>query len=113
MALRRGWMSRQLGRIRMRGAPDTVYSPPAPVDHVAALLAPKPARPALERKSRSTEPRPLAAYELAGREPCWRCGELPVEGTHAWDDRGAFQLLSIHAFKCAAGHGWMNSTDGG
>lgn len=99
-------------RIRRWGAPDTVYSPP-PVDHLAALLVAKPVHPAPERKSRSTEPRPLAAYELAGREPCWRCGEPPVEGTHAWDDRGDFQLLSNHTFKCRNGHGWTNSTDGG
>ncbi|WP_424864062.1 hypothetical protein [Streptomyces sp. MMS24-I29] len=108
-------MSRLLAAVKRlrRGAPDTVYSPPAPVDHVAALLAPKPARPAPARKFRSTKPRPLAAYELVGREPCWRCGEPPVEGTHAWDDRGDFQLLSNHTFKCTNGHGWTNSTDGG
>jgi len=73
----------------------------------------KPVRPAPERKSRSTEPRPLEACELAVREPCWRCGEPPVEGTHAWDDRGDFQLLSNHTFRCRNGHGWTNSTDGG
>ncbi|MER0477044.1 hypothetical protein ABR737_01495 [Streptomyces sp. Edi2] len=100
-------------RIRRWGAPDTVYSPPPPMDHLATLLAAKPVYPAPERKSRSTEPRPLAAYELVGREPCWRCGEPPVEGTHAWDDRGDFQLLSNHTFKCGNGHGWTNSTDGG
>lgn len=99
-------------RIRRWGAPDTVYSPPPPADHLAALLDAKPVRPAPERKSRSTEPRPLAAYELALREPCWRCGEPPVEGTHAWDDRGDFQLLSTHTFKCRTGHSWTNSTDG-
>ncbi|MFB7211049.1 DUF6919 domain-containing protein [Streptomyces sp. NPDC056255] len=92
---------------------EKVVSRPAPVDHTAALLAPRPPRPAPPRASGSTEPRPLMAHELAGREECWRCGEPPVEGTHAWDDRGDFQLLSIHAFKCAAGHGWTNSTDGG
>lgn len=108
-------MSRLLAAVKRArwGAPDTVYSPLAPVDHVAALPAPKPVRPAPARKSRSTKPRPLAAYELAGREPCWRCGEPPVEGTHAWDDRGDFQLLSNHTFKCANGHGWTHSTDGG
>ncbi|MFF8423153.1 hypothetical protein [Streptomyces sp. NPDC015680] len=110
MTLRCGWMSRWSVRIRTRGAPDTMYSPPASVDHIAALLALKPS-PVPAPKSRSTEPRPLAAYELAGREPCWQCGEPPVEGTHAWDDRG--QLLSNHTFKCAAGHGWTHSTDGG
>ncbi|MFJ2709060.1 hypothetical protein ACIO3R_38550 [Streptomyces sp. NPDC087428] len=100
-------------RIRRWGAPDTVYSPQPPVDHVAALLAAPPLRLAPARKSRSTDPRPLAAYELVGREPCWRCGEPPVEGTHAWDDRGDFQLLSNHTFKCRTGHRWTNSTDGG
>ncbi|MFJ2923108.1 hypothetical protein [Streptomyces sp. NPDC087307] len=95
-----------------RGASGTVYSPPASVDHVAALLTQKPSPPPA-RKSRSTEPRPLAAYELAGREPCWRCGEPPVKGTHAWDDRGDYQLLSSYAFKCGAGHSWTHSTDGG
>ncbi|MGY3061575.1 hypothetical protein ACVWZD_005873 [Streptomyces sp. TE3672] len=82
---------------------EKVASRPAPVDHAAALLAPRSPSPALLRASRSTEPRPLMAHELAGREACWRCGEPPGEGTHAWDDCGAFQLLSIHAFKCAAG----------
>ncbi|MET9956310.1 hypothetical protein ABZ135_32850 [Streptomyces sp. NPDC006339] len=100
-------------RIRRWGAPDTVYAPPAPVDYVAALLAAKPVRPAPARVSQSTEPRPLKPYELLGKEPCWRCGEPPVEGTHAWDDRGDFQLLSNHTFRCANGHGWTHSTDGG
>ncbi|MFD3920213.1 DUF6919 domain-containing protein [Streptomyces sp. NPDC058595] len=85
----------------------------APVSHVAALLAPKPTRAVPPRASRSTEPRPLASYQLAGREPCWQCGQPPVEGTHAWDDRGDFQLLSNHTFKCANGHAWRHSTDGG
>ncbi|MFD3484925.1 hypothetical protein [Streptomyces sp. NPDC058665] len=107
-----GWMWRWSGRIRRWAAPDTVYSPPAPVDHVAALLARKPTRSVPPRVSRSTEPRPLASYELAGREACWRCGEPPVEGTHAWEDRGDFQLLSNHTFTCTNGHGWTNSTDG-
>ncbi|MGA4844685.1 hypothetical protein [Streptomyces sp. G45] len=108
-----GWMSDWSGRIRRWGAPDTVYLPPAPVDHVAALLDPKPVRPMPPRPSQSTEPRPLKPYELIGKEPCWRCGEPPVEGTHAWDDRGPFQLLSNHTFRCANGHGWTHSTDGG
>ncbi|MFJ8855684.1 hypothetical protein [Streptomyces sp. NPDC102437] len=98
MTLRCGWMSRWAGRSRRWGAPE--------------LLALKPPHPVPTRKSRSTEPRPLAAFELAGRE-CWRCGEPPVEGTHAWDDRGPFQLLSTHTFTCTNGHGWRNSTDGG
>ncbi|MFD6329481.1 hypothetical protein ACFWGI_07910 [Streptomyces niveus] len=106
------WMSRLSGRIRRWGAPDMVNSPPASVDHVTALLAPKPARSVPPRVSRSTEPRPLASYELAGREACWRCGEPPVAGTHAWEDRGDFQLLSNHTFTCTNKHGWTNSTDG-
>lgn len=89
------------------------FNAPPSSNHQTANPAPKLVHPALARKSRSTEPRPLSAYELAGREPCWRCGEPPVEGTHAWDDRGDFQLLSTHTFKCPNGHGWTNSTDGG
>ncbi|WP_328380699.1 hypothetical protein OHB13_38325 (plasmid) [Streptomyces sp. NBC_00440] len=100
-------------RIRRWGAPETVYSPPPPVDHVAELLASKPARQVPEQTSRSTEPRPLKPYELSGCQPCWRCGEPPVEGRHAWEDRGPYQLLSNHTFKCRNGHRWTNSTDGG
>lgn len=90
-------------------------SRPAPLGHVAALLAPKPTRSVQPqpRVSRSTAPRPLASYELAGREACWRCGKPPAEGTHAWEDRGDFQLLSNHTFKCTNGHVWTHSTDGG
>lgn len=84
----------------------------APVDHVATLLARRPTRSVPPRVSRSTKPRPLASYELAGREACWRCGEPPMEGTHAWEDRGDFQLLSNHTFTCTNGHGWTHSTDG-
>ncbi|WP_329583672.1 hypothetical protein [Streptomyces sp. NBC_01361] len=109
-----GWrMLPWSARIKRWGAPDTVYSPPAPVDHVAALLTPRPVGSLAPRPSQSTEPRPLESYELAGREPCWRCGAPPVEGTHAWEDRGPFQKLSNHTFKCENGHRWTNSTDGG
>ncbi|MEJ8654907.1 hypothetical protein WKI65_44425 [Streptomyces sp. MS1.AVA.3] len=108
-----GWMWRWSGRVRRWGAPDTVYWPPAPVDHVAALLAPKPA-PALVAapKSRSTEPRPLTSYELTTWMCPW-CEQPAVEGTHAWEDRGPFQMLSNHTFMCGDGHRWRNSTDGG
>lgn len=107
------WMARWSGRIKRWGTPDSVYFPPAPVDHLAALLAPTPAHPVPPRVSRSTKPRPLASYELAGWEVCQHCGEPPVEGTHAWEDRGDFQLLSNHTFKCTNKHSWTNSTDGG
>lgn len=39
-----------------------------------------------------------------GRAPhCEATKKVMGGGTHAWDDCGAFQLLSIHAFKRAAG----------
>ncbi|MGW6941363.1 hypothetical protein ACWGF3_20520 [Streptomyces xanthophaeus] len=62
--------------------------------------------------SRSTEPRALASYELADW-PCPHCDESAVEGTHAWDDRGPHQLLSVHVLRCPAGHSWSNHNDGG
>ncbi|MFC9916664.1 hypothetical protein [Streptomyces sp. NPDC127197] len=87
---------------------------PKPVDHLAFILerAAAPSMPASVPASRSTEPRPLVPYELAGWN-CWRCGETAVEGTHAWRDRGPYQLLSNHTFVCPNGHRWDNSTDGG
>ncbi|WP_381805563.1 DUF6919 domain-containing protein [Streptomyces niveus] len=94
------------------GGSTALPSRPAPVGHAAALTAPKPTPSVPPQVSRSTGPRPLASYELAGREACWRCGQPPVEGTHAWEDRGDFQLLSNHTFKCENGHGWSHSTDG-
>lgn len=106
-----GWVWRRAGRIRRWGAPDTVYWPPAPVDHVATLLVSKPASVAAP-KSRSTAPRPLRSYEL-GTWLCPWCERPAVEGTHAWEDRGPFQLLSNHTFVCGDGHRWTNSTDGG
>lgn len=62
--------------------------------------------------SRSTEPRVLASYELADWL-CPHCEEPAVEGTHAWDDRGPHQLLSVHVLRCAAGHSWSDHNDGG
>ena len=88
--------------------------PLKPVDPLAFLLerAAAPSVPAPVRESQSTEPRPLTSAELASWK-CWRCGETAVEGTHAWEDRGPYQLLSNHALKCPNGHRWTNSTDGG
>lgn len=85
-----------------------------PVDHLAFLLerATAPPVPAPATTSKSTEPRPLADYELAPWT-CPTCQQTPVAGTHAWEDRGPFQLLSNHAFTCPDGHRWTNSTDGG
>ncbi|MFD3422663.1 hypothetical protein [Streptomyces decoyicus] len=69
-----------------------------------------PATPA----SRTTEPRPLKAYELASWIcPEDDCGRTAVKGTHHWDDRGPYQLLSNHFLECPEGHRWRNSTDGG
>ncbi len=107
-----GWMSRWAGRVRRWGAPDTVYRPPAPVDHLAVLLAATPTSARVAVPSQSTEPRPLKSYELTSWLCPW-CEQSAVEGTHAWDDRGPFQLLSNHAFVCGDGHRWTNSTDGG
>lgn len=109
-----GWrMMRWSARLRRWGAPDTMYTPPQPVDHVAALLAPKPVRSVPAPRSQSTEPRQLTKHELPLYLNCWRCGGPPVEGTHAWEDRGPFQLLSNYALKCTNGHRWRHSTDGG
>jgi hypothetical protein len=85
---------------------------PEPVDHLAFVLegAAFPSVPV--PPSRSTQPRPLAWYELATWK-CPLCEQTPVEGTHAWEDRGPFQLLSNHTFMCPDGHRWSNSTDGG
>ncbi|MFD3330156.1 hypothetical protein [Streptomyces sp. NPDC058701] len=108
-----GWMSRRAGQLRRWGAADTVYWPPAPVDHVTALLASTPAQARMAAPtSRSTEPRPLGSYELTSWLCPW-CEQAAVEGTHAWEDRGPFQLLSNHTFMCGDGHRWRNSTDGG
>ncbi|MGW2865924.1 hypothetical protein [Streptomyces sp. NPDC001205] len=106
-----GRLSRRAAQIRRWGAPDTVA--PVPVDHVAALLASTSARSqGAALVSRSTEPRPLKSYELTTWLCPW-CNRPAVEGTHAWEDRGPFQLLSNHTFRCGAGHRWTNSTDGG
>ncbi|MEW2635395.1 hypothetical protein AB0903_28060 [Streptomyces sp. NPDC048389] len=105
-------LSRWTGWIRRWNAPDTVSRPPAPVDHLAVLLAVTPATPRVAAASRSTEPRPLKSYELASWLCPW-CEQPAVEGTHAWEDRGPFQLLSNHTFVCGDGHRWRNSTDGG
>jgi hypothetical protein len=85
---------------------------PRPVDPLAFVLDRAGAGPAPVRESKSTEPRPLESYELATWKCPW-CEQTPVEGTHAWEDRGPFQLLSNHAFTCPSGHKWTNSTDGG
>ncbi|MFB6881237.1 hypothetical protein ACFCY8_10425 [Streptomyces noursei] len=64
--------------------------------------------------SRSTEPRPLQSYELASWTcPDPDCGRTAAKGTHRWDDRGPYQLLSNHSLECPKGHRWSNSTDGG
>ncbi|MFF4756359.1 hypothetical protein ACWD5R_39555 [Streptomyces sp. NPDC002514] len=100
---------------------DHWISPPAPQRSDAEakpveLLVPEstatPRSMTPARASRSTEPRPLKPYELAGWE-CWRCGQPAVAGTHAWEDRGPCQLLSNHTLRCSNGHRWTNSTDGG
>lgn len=106
------WMMRWSGRIDRWGNPPAVRRAAARVEPLAALLEPVAVRPVPAPKSQSTGSRPLKSYELAGWE-CWRCGETAVEGTHAWEDRGPFQLLSKHAFTCPNGHRWTNSTDGG
>lgn len=62
--------------------------------------------------SRSTEARALASYELADWQ-CPHCDETAIKGTHAWDDRGPHQLLSVHVLRCPAGHSWSNHNDGG
>ncbi|MCC9708215.1 hypothetical protein E4N62_24920 [Streptomyces sp. MNU76] len=95
-------------------APPPVRPPGAtkPVDHLAFLLDPATAPPLPAPATRSTEPRPLAEHDLATWK-CPTCQQTPVAGTHAWDDRGPFQLLSNHAFTCPDGHRWTNSTDGG
>lgn len=92
---------------------EKVASRPAPVDHTAALLAPRSPSPALLRASRSTEPRPLMAHELAGREVCWRCGE-PAGGGHARLGRLWCLPAAVHPRLQVRGrHGWTNSTGGG
>ncbi|MFJ8676726.1 hypothetical protein [Streptomyces sp. NPDC093589] len=64
--------------------------------------------------SRSTQPRPMDACELASWKcPDPDCGRTAAKGTHHWDDRGPYQLLSNHALECPNGHRWRNSTDGG
>ncbi|WP_405546584.1 hypothetical protein OG590_39945 (plasmid) [Streptomyces goshikiensis] len=54
----------------------------------------------------------MASYQLASWT-CPYCEQTPSEGTHHWDDRGPYQLLSVHNLVCPAGHRWNNSTDGG
>ncbi|MFB8442714.1 hypothetical protein ACFC7A_27050 [Streptomyces niveus] len=104
-----GWMWRRAGQIRRWGAPDTVYWPRSPADP----LAPRPApAPAVAPKSRSTKPRALMPYELANWLCPW-CEEPAVKGTHEWEDRGPFQLLSNHTLVCPGGCRWTDSTDGG
>ncbi|MEU5298002.1 hypothetical protein [Streptomyces umbrinus] len=85
---------------------------PKPVAPLAFTLERAAAGPAPVQESKSTEPRPLKSYELATWKCPW-CEQTPVAGTHAWEDRGPFQLLSNHAFTCPDGHKWTNSTDGG
>lgn len=106
-----GWMWRRAGQIRRWGAPDTLHRPPAPVDPLAELLARQPT-PVAAPKSKSTEPRSLEWYELS-TWLCPQCEQPAAEGTHAWEDRGPFQLLSNHRLTCPDGHRWTDSTDGG
>lgn len=84
------------------GVPVRYTHPAEPAASAAVVVA----------ESRSTEPRALASYELADWE-CPYCEQTAVEGTHAWDDRGPYQLLSVHVLRCPAGHGWSNHNDGG
>ncbi|WP_157879007.1 hypothetical protein [Streptomyces sp. CT34] len=106
------WMMCWSGRIRNWGRPAPVRHVPAPVDALAALLEPVTGRSVPAPQSRSTEPRPLESYELGTWECPW-CERPAVSGTHHWDDRGPYQLLSNHALECPSGHRWTNSTDGG
>ncbi|MFF4741296.1 hypothetical protein ACFY2W_36245 [Streptomyces sp. NPDC001262] len=106
--LGRGWMALTAWGVRGTRAPAAARPVPAPV--LAAVVV----MPTVERPSRSTEPRPLAFYELPDWEcPVSECGLVASSGTHHWDDRGPFQLLSVHRLQCPAGHRWMNSSDGG
>ncbi|MFD6186124.1 hypothetical protein [Streptomyces goshikiensis] len=81
-------------------------------DSAGATAGPASTTAAAVAGSRSTEPQALASYKLADWL-CPHCGEAAVEGTHAWDDRGPHQLLSVHVLRCAAGHSWSNHNDGG
>lgn len=81
-------------------------------DSPEAAVGPASTATALVPESRSTEPRALASYELADWR-CPHCEEPAIEGTHAWDDRGPRQLLSVHVLRCPAGHRWSNHNDGG
>ncbi|EPH46888.1 hypothetical protein ABT390_33900 [Streptomyces aurantiacus] len=105
-------MSVWAGRIRRWGTPDTVYWPPATVEHVAALLGPQGAAAVSAPASKSTQPRPLQSHELASWKCPW-CEQPAASGTHAWEGRGPHQMLSNHALICPDGHHWNNSTDGG
>ncbi|MFI0742406.1 hypothetical protein ACH4PU_30670 [Streptomyces sp. NPDC021100] len=101
----RGWIAvAAWGNSRSSGAP----AAPRPVP---VLPAPAPVAAVV---SRSTEPRPLKPYEIPDWEcPAYECGLMASAGTHRWDDRGPYQLLSVHTLECPAGHRWSNSTDGG
>ncbi|MBT2406853.1 MULTISPECIES: hypothetical protein [unclassified Streptomyces] len=77
----------------------------------ARRTAPAAATPVPAPVSRSTSPRPMASYELASWN-CPTCEQTASEGTQAWDDRGPYQLLSVHNLRCPAGHRWNNSNDG-
>lgn len=45
--------------------------------------------------------------------PRFDCGEPPESGTHRFDDRGPFQLISVYTYRCGGGHEWTRQTDGG
>ncbi|MGW0335500.1 hypothetical protein ACWD0J_27120 [Streptomyces sp. NPDC003011] len=102
--------ARLLGRgwIAVHAWGDRKPNPPA------APLTPMPTvmPPVLKPTSRSTDPRPLATCELTSWKCPW-CESTASAGTHRWDDRGPYQLLSVHTLECPDGHRWTNSTDGG
>ncbi|MEU5476776.1 hypothetical protein [Streptomyces mirabilis] len=99
--LGKGWMAVHAWADRKPNPPATQLTPRPTAIH-----------PVVEPTSRSTDPRPLATCELTSWTCPW-CESTASTGTHRWDDRGPYQLLSVHTLECPGGHRWTNSTDGG
>jgi hypothetical protein len=99
-----------VGRRPADPAPSRPASPPPLLLSEVLRAWPGPVAP-IPHPLSQRPPKPLTTHELANRQ-CGQCGQTAVSGTHHWDDRGPFQLLSVHTLTCPEGHTWTNSTDG-
>jgi len=97
----RRWLARRLRpRREIAARPARVGNRPAtsePIPHPLSLRHPK------------------AMSEVELREwhcPQSDCDRVAIAGDHRWDDRGPFQLLSVHTLLCPSGHLWTHETDG-